>query len=149
MQSRHIGQQPLSRLVPGKPYDSYGFISEEQLDYTAPESYIRWVQPIERELDKQVGLLPSQRNNSPLFLFRCLTSNGSRPRFLSRTQVEYDMDAVDAEWLELYNGERSRTGEEPVLPEVFEIIMDRLEKEWFDLVSAFLASRRKTRSANI
>lgn len=44
------------------------------------------------------------------------------------------MDACDAEWLDLYNAERAKTGEEPVPPEVFEIIMDRLEKEWFDLV---------------
>lgn len=49
-------------------------------------------------------------------------------------QVEYDMDTIDAEWLMLYNAERAKQGIEPVSPEIFEIIMDRLEKEWFDLV---------------
>lgn len=58
VQARHVGQQPLGQIVPGKPYDSYGFVSEDQLEYSAPESYIRWVQPIESELDKQVHTRP-------------------------------------------------------------------------------------------
>ncbi|KAI0782807.1 hypothetical protein C8Q75DRAFT_786204 [Abortiporus biennis] len=48
-------------------------------------------------------------------------------------QVEYDMDEQDQEWLEQVNAERKKEQIDKVSYEVFEIIMDRLEKEWFDL----------------
>ncbi|KAI8846460.1 PHD-like zinc-binding domain-containing protein [Chytridium lagenaria] len=48
-------------------------------------------------------------------------------------RIEYDMDEQDMEWLKLVNEERRTIGE-PAVPElVFELIMDRLEKEWFDM----------------
>ena len=49
-------------------------------------------------------------------------------------QVEYDMDDQDQEWLESVNSERKREQLDKITYEVFEIIMDRLEKEWFSLV---------------
>lgn len=65
-------------------------------------------------------------------------------------QVEYDMDeqgsfvvgllmhylmlGLDQEWLDSVNGERKKEQIDMVSCETFEIIMDRLEKEWFDLV---------------
>jgi hypothetical protein len=42
---------------------------------------------------------------------------------------------TDREWLEAVNDERSKQQLDKVSYELFEIIMDRLEKEWFDLVS--------------
>ncbi|KAI0079413.1 hypothetical protein K474DRAFT_1705699 [Panus rudis PR-1116 ss-1] len=48
-------------------------------------------------------------------------------------QVEYDMDEQDQEWLDAINAERKKENLDTVKPEVFEIVMDRLEKEWFDL----------------
>lgn len=48
-------------------------------------------------------------------------------------QVEYDMDEQDQAWLELVNTERKVKAQGVVSCELFEIIMDRLEKEWFDL----------------
>lgn len=123
VQARYAGQIPLRQLVPGKPFDEYGFISEDQLDFAAPETYIRWVQPIESELDKQAS-------SSGIVMLTDILTKQQVPG----PQVEYDMDSLDTEWLELYNTERSKRGEEPVPAEVFEIIMDRLEKEWFDLV---------------
>ncbi|KAJ2917073.1 hypothetical protein MD484_g3339, partial [Candolleomyces efflorescens] len=48
-------------------------------------------------------------------------------------QVEYDMDEQDAEWLEAVNQERRKEQLDHITAETFEIIMDRLEKEWFDL----------------
>lgn len=42
---------------------------------------------------------------------------------------------LDQEWLDAVNIERKKAGQDRVSYEVFEIIMDRLEKEWFDLVS--------------
>jgi len=66
-------------------------------------------------------------------------------------QVEYDMDEqgafvngclgvptlmfwVDMEWLDNMNAERKKEQGDRVSYETFEIIMDRLEKDWFDLV---------------
>ncbi|KAG8221082.1 hypothetical protein J3R82DRAFT_2599 [Butyriboletus roseoflavus] len=48
-------------------------------------------------------------------------------------QVEYDMDEQDQEWLYAINVERKKDQINLVTYETFEIIMDRLEKEYFDL----------------
>jgi NuA3 HAT complex component NTO1 len=48
-------------------------------------------------------------------------------------QVEYDMDDQDQEWLDAVNNERKKDQLNAVTYETFEIIMDRLEKEYFDL----------------
>ncbi|KAI0765639.1 hypothetical protein BD413DRAFT_637686 [Trametes elegans] len=48
-------------------------------------------------------------------------------------QVEYDMDEQDQEWLDVVNQERKAMQLDKITYETFEIIMDRLEKEWFDL----------------
>ncbi|KAJ1569054.1 nuA3 HAT complex component nto1 [Cladochytrium tenue] len=48
-------------------------------------------------------------------------------------RIEYDMDEQDLCWLRLVNEERRRIGD-PEVPElVFELIVDRLEKEWFNI----------------
>ncbi|GAA5870239.1 hypothetical protein JCM3774_004618 [Rhodotorula dairenensis] len=62
--------------------------------------YLRWLQPMEADLAKQ---------------------------------VEYDMDEQDKLWLDMVNAERKREGHAPVSYELFEIVMDKIEKEWFDL----------------
>lgn len=41
---------------------------------------------------------------------------------------------VDREWLDTINAERKKEQLDPVSYEFFEVVMDRLEKEWFDLV---------------
>ncbi|KIJ65462.1 hypothetical protein HYDPIDRAFT_88395 [Hydnomerulius pinastri MD-312] len=48
-------------------------------------------------------------------------------------QVEYDMDEQDQEWLDAINTERRKDQINSITYETFEIIMDRLEKEYFDL----------------
>jgi NuA3 HAT complex component NTO1 len=65
-------------------------------------------------------------------------------------QVEYDMDeqgesksrgiavaerSIDQAWLDAINAERVKEQSGPIPYEVFEIIIDKLEKEWFELVS--------------
>ncbi|CAE6377360.1 unnamed protein product [Rhizoctonia solani] len=50
------------------------------------------------------------------------------------TQVEYDMDEQDEEWLKEINSERYKEQSERISHETFEIIIDRLEKEWFELM---------------
>lgn len=51
-------------------------------------------------------------------------------------QVEYDMDDQDQEWLDAVNVERKKDQLNAVTYETFEIIMDRLEKEYFDLTKS-------------
>lgn len=78
---------------------SFGF--NDGTEFEKPEHYLRHVEPIESELNKQ---------------------------------VEYDMDEQDQEWLDALNLDRRREQLDAVPYEVFEIIVDRLEKEWFDLM---------------
>lgn len=63
-------------------------------------------------------------------------------------QVEYDMDEQDQEWLDLVNEERKKAQVGPVSSEIFEILMDRLEKEWFELVCNF-PTHDKTTGVNL
>ncbi|GAA5870797.1 hypothetical protein JCM1840_006807 [Sporobolomyces johnsonii] len=65
--------------------------------------YLRWLQPMESDLAKQ---------------------------------VEYDMDEQDQVWLDAVNADRKKDGIAPVAYEVFEIVMDKIEKEWFDLTKS-------------
>ncbi|GAA5824367.1 hypothetical protein JCM3770_001841 [Rhodotorula araucariae] len=62
--------------------------------------YLRWLQPLEAELARQ---------------------------------VEYDMDDQDRLWLDALNRDRTRQRLPLVSYDLFEIIMDKIEKEWFDL----------------
>lgn len=50
------------------------------------------------------------------------------------------MSESDQAWLDTVNSERKKATQDKVSYEVFEIIMDRLEKEWFDLVSISYAA---------
>ncbi|KAJ3255349.1 nuA3 HAT complex component nto1 [Chytriomyces hyalinus] len=50
-------------------------------------------------------------------------------------RVEYDMDEQDKVWLQHQNASRHAQSSEPPVPAIlFEFIMDRLEKEWFNLL---------------
>lgn len=49
-------------------------------------------------------------------------------------QVEYDMDEQDQAWLDAINAERKKDQSGAISYEAFEIIMDKLEKEWFNLI---------------
>ena len=42
--------------------------------------------------------------------------------------------SVDEEWLNAVNEDRKKNQLDKIDQELFEIMMDRLEKEWFDLV---------------
>ncbi|BGP15944.1 hypothetical protein JCM10213_003625 [Rhodosporidiobolus nylandii] len=77
-------------------WDGYRRIEEQGDD----GRYIRWLQPMEQELAKQ---------------------------------VEYDMDDQDQIWLDAVNLDRKKDGLAAISYEVFEIVMDKIEKEWFDL----------------
>lgn len=47
---------------------------------------------------------------------------------------ERSLSFVDQEWLDAVNAERKHDQLDKVSYDAFEIIMDRIEKEWFDLV---------------
>ncbi|CAG8596661.1 13202_t:CDS:10 [Dentiscutata erythropus] len=47
--------------------------------------------------------------------------------------VEYDMDEQDDLWLKAFNQERKKEDLGELTADVFEALVDRLEKEWFDL----------------
>lgn len=47
--------------------------------------------------------------------------------------VEYDMDEQDDKWLTNYNSHRMVGGDNPILPEIFEYVMTKTEKEWVSL----------------
>ncbi|KAJ3382754.1 nuA3 HAT complex component nto1 [Entophlyctis sp. JEL0112] len=50
-------------------------------------------------------------------------------------RIEYDMDEQDRAWLDAQNNLRHTTSHDPPIPPiVFEFVMDRLEKEYFDLL---------------
>ncbi|KAG2222904.1 hypothetical protein INT45_013535 [Circinella minor] len=48
--------------------------------------------------------------------------------------IEYDMDEHDDAWLQMLNEERRKEDLGEVSGDLFEAVMDQLEKEWFDLV---------------
>lgn len=47
------------------------------------------------------------------------------------------MGIADQAWLDTYNAERKKDQCGPISYEIFEIIMDKLEKEWFNLVRPY------------
>ncbi|GAA6064361.1 hypothetical protein JCM10212_005875 [Sporobolomyces blumeae] len=52
-------------------------------------------------------------------------------------QVEYDMDEQDQVWLDQWNADRKKDGGHSPMPyELFEVVMDKIEKEWFDLTKS-------------
>jgi len=53
--------------------------------------------------------------------------------------VGFVLRLKDQEWLDDLNRERKREQSDQISYELFEIVMDRFEKEWFDLVSSSLS----------
>jgi hypothetical protein len=55
--------------------------------------------------------------------------------WFSMFEIEGNLSCLaDEEWLKAVNEERKKEQLDKVTSEMFEIIMDRLEKEWFNLV---------------
>ncbi len=63
-----------------------------------------------------------------------MDEQGQPPKWSISVHYANDLDDVDQEWLDAINAERRKEHLDKVSYELFEIIMDRLEKEWFDLV---------------
>ncbi|KAI9144302.1 hypothetical protein BKA69DRAFT_1056796 [Paraphysoderma sedebokerense] len=61
--------------------------------------------------------------------------------------VEYDMDERDKAWLDMTNAKRIQEGIPEISVDFFEAVMDRLEKEWFDLTKDFQRSAAEKQQA--
>ncbi|RKP38312.1 PHD-zinc-finger like domain-containing protein, partial [Dimargaris cristalligena] len=64
-------------------------------------------------------------------------------------KVEYDMDEEDQAWLDLVNLERSRADLNLVPASLCEALLDRLEKEWFDLTKHIQRSLAEKQHAEL
>ncbi|KAJ1926393.1 hypothetical protein IWQ60_003837 [Tieghemiomyces parasiticus] len=62
-------------------------------------------------------------------------------------RVEYDMDEEDRAWLDLVNAQRARSGLNPIPTNLFETLIDCLEKEWFDLTKTIQRTRAEQEHA--
>ncbi|PWN39676.1 hypothetical protein IE81DRAFT_294537, partial [Ceraceosorus guamensis] len=91
-------------------YIAYGY--NDGTPFEKPEHYLRHVEPLEMERNRQ---------------------------------VEYDMDEQDKEWLDALNQDRRKDQLDQISYESFEIIIDRFEKEWFDLIKRVPSHRRDGR----
>lgn len=150
-------------LLPARTTDeraqAYGFNDGAIWDYGAGVEgdgrYLRWIR---RSLFAHFHHSTSTRSFS-----RC--SAPDHPRMIEpmegdlAKQVEYDMDeqgpfllhfplpppltqsTPDQAWIDNINHERSQKGHPPVSYELFEVLFDKLEKEWFDLVCPLSYSR--------
>lgn len=66
-------------------------------------------------------------------------TNKVSPRRTSETDLSINWELpgnADKLWLDMVNSERKRENHSAISYEVFEIVMDKIEKEWFDLVSS-------------
>ena len=90
---------------------------------------------VSKESPKKVNLpMPTYKEIDPV-LEDDVEDRGAYYRYVERSkdeldeEVEYDMDEEDYAWLEMINEERKREQFSTVSMEVFEMLMDRLEKE--------------------
>jgi len=88
-----------------------------------------------KDSPKKVNLpMPQVKEIEPVLLDE-VEERGAYYRYVEKSkdeldeEVEYDMDEEDYAWLELINEERKREQFSIVSMEVFELLMDRLEKE--------------------
>ncbi|XP_078500473.1 bromodomain and PHD finger-containing protein 3 isoform X1 [Lissotriton helveticus] len=70
---------------------------------------------------------PSEAPPLPAAYYRYI----ERPTEEIEAEVEYDMDEEDLAWLEMINEKRHDEGYSTVSPDLFEMLLDRLEKESF------------------
>lgn len=65
----------------------------------------------------------------------------SRSATANRSSLHMEFFSIDREWVDLVNAERQGQQLDRLSYELFEVIMDKLEKEWFDLVCLELGER--------
>ncbi|TFY65289.1 hypothetical protein EVJ58_g2074 [Rhodofomes roseus] len=130
------GPSPLPKVSFSKVQDDFASypsgVHEQQMrsfgyndfsEFKRPEHYIRYIEPLESELSEQVEYDMDEQDIIEL-------ADGELTYLYIRVYLYFD---IDQEWLDAVNAERKKEGHGAVSYELLEIIMDRLEKEWFDL----------------
>ncbi|KAL1923953.1 uncharacterized protein VTP21DRAFT_6988 [Calcarisporiella thermophila] len=112
---------------PGTNSDRFRLVTKIPVEELPKPTYMRISEPLitQEELEE---LEPFRRPDLHYIRY----SEPSEGDLFDR--VEYDMDEQDERWLVILNAERRREGLKEVSADLFEAIMDKLEKEWFDLV---------------
>ncbi|BFZ64401.1 hypothetical protein YB2330_005544 [Saitoella coloradoensis] len=91
--------------------------------------------PIEKHVDQAMARAGYQE--SPFFTRPTDGYIRSIEHYIPESQlsdrVEYDMDEQDEQWLMDYNTDRKKTEGDEISPEVFEITLTKIEKEWTKL----------------
>ena len=127
--------------------EGFGYNPRDRKPWTRPKHYMRYIG------ESQIVLGASLSSESP---DNRLFDDVEPIETDLANQVEYDMDEqgkqvslasdlvsssvlnclsiADREWVDLVNAERQRQQLDRLSYELFEVIMDKLEKEWFDLV---------------
>ncbi|CAK5267199.1 unnamed protein product [Mycena citricolor] len=100
--------------VHDKQAQSFGY--NDFSEFERPDLYIRHIEPLEEDLERQVEY-DMDEQGGPGWCIRELESHR----------------ATDEEWLNAVNAERRSEQMDRITCEVFEVVMDRLEKEWFNL----------------
>jgi hypothetical protein len=117
-------------------------VNDPNIEFKRPEAYIRYIGKSFFLSESRVlmGLQNLWKVNSPRKLnmtwmskVHDYFSNTLRPR-----------TSVDQEWLDTVNAERKKEQMSAVSHEIFEVIVDKIEKEWFELVGI-----RATRASTV
>ncbi|XP_031751953.1 bromodomain and PHD finger-containing protein 3 isoform X1 [Xenopus tropicalis] len=90
-----------------------------------PQPCFRVIEPFSLEVESEPYSLPDS--------FYCYIERSTKEM---DQEVEYDLDEVDLAWLEMINEKRKNDGLSLVSADVFELLLDRLEKE------SYMQSRR-------
>ncbi|BGP39688.1 hypothetical protein JCM10449v2_003639 [Rhodotorula kratochvilovae] len=106
----------------GHDWDHYHKLTNDGAD----GPYLRWLQPMEAELARQVEYDMDEQGQHRLL------SPPKHARELTE-MTPSTRPPADQLWLDALNADRKRDGLPLISYEVFEIIMDKIEKEWFDL----------------
>ncbi|KAI8378259.1 PHD-zinc-finger like domain-containing protein, partial [Choanephora cucurbitarum] len=143
-------KQPASPITTEKPREERSFTDFfPDLDIREPLTIVK-VSPLSlhtslaednaEDTKKSTGELRKQLElPQPSFRLTTLDTD-SISNFVEPTEsdlfqtVEYDMDEQDDIWLQIYNKERKKENIGEISSELFEAMMDQIEKEWFNLV---------------
>ncbi|XP_041952873.1 bromodomain and PHD finger-containing protein 3 isoform X2 [Alosa sapidissima] len=104
--------------------------------HTQPHGPSQLPEPTFREMDT---FSPVEATPLPTAYYRYIEKSVEE----LEADAEYDMDDEDMAWLEMVNDKRSSDNQTAVSPDIFELLMDRLEKESF-LESRSQASAQST-----
>lgn len=116
---------------------SLGLADNDFSDFNRPEHYIRHIGMLWWHSSAFNGQ-PYHQSHSRVNLLSKLNMTWTNKVCTDSVYLRQFLIAssIDQEWLDAVNVERKKEQLNGVSYETFEIVMDRLEKEWFDLVGS-------------